>query len=196
MGPEPRTFATIPHGVLSKLVAVALLTFLLWPDPLSADSSKDHYELDVGKCSEKVAGTKNDERLIQNAIAEANSWCSGSGGVRIGGRTANWLAQNETSGNTNYCRVTGEIKCNGVTEKTTNWYGFSNSSNKDRESELRRNCKVQFTRIHVSSGIDFNSLCSTLSKSCKRVCDWEGNIKTCGETHYSHGDGSRIALCE
>jgi hypothetical protein len=73
------------------------------------------------------------------------------------------------------------------TQFLAGWYGFENSPNKDRESELRARCSPNFTRINVPSGTHFNALCESIGKKCVRVCDWEGSTKSCSESPYAYG---------
>ncbi len=76
------------------------------------------------------------------------------------------------------------------------WYGFQNSSNIDREDELHSRCASSFTRVHVADGTTFNDLCASIGLRCVQVCDWSGKTKSCADSPYSWGDGSRIGYCQ
>ncbi|TNE47963.1 MAG: hypothetical protein EP343_17975 [Deltaproteobacteria bacterium] len=80
---------------------------------------------------------------------------------------------------------------------TSGWYGFANSRNKDRNRELRMRCTRSFRRVYVSrrKGTSFDALCRSIGLVCKRVCDWEGRRKSCSDSPYRWGDGSRLAYC-
>jgi hypothetical protein len=82
-----------------------------------------------------------------------------------------------------------------VTE--SEWIGFANSPNIDRDDELRRRCLAPtFRRVPgPPSSVLFRDLCTSVGKACTTVCDWEGNAKSCDERSQSAPDGSRIAFC-
>ena len=78
------------------------------------------------------------------------------------------------------------------------WLGFANElSAQDRDVDLRKNCG-DFGRVYVPSevGNGFTDLCSHVSRSCEKVCDWEGRSLPCGTgTPGAMRDGTRIAFC-
>ena len=93
-------------------------------------------------------------------------------------------------------RVRVEYPAFQVNERrTAGWYGFQNSRNVDREAELRSRCAPSFTRVNVAKGTTFSALCASIGLRCFKVCDWDGKIKSCADSPYSWGDGSRIAYC-
>jgi uncharacterized protein YfaP (DUF2135 family) len=77
------------------------------------------------------------------------------------------------------------------------WFGFSNSQNMDKESNLQRRCARKFKRVYVPKvyGTTFSGLCRSIGLVCRRVCDWEGKAKSCQDSPYDWGDGSRLAYC-
>jgi len=78
------------------------------------------------------------------------------------------------------------------------WLGFANDlRTQDRDVELRKNCG-DFGRVYVPSevGNGFTDLCSHVSRTCEKVCDWEGRSLPCeAGTPRAMRDGTRIALC-
>lgn len=98
--------------------------------------------------------------------------------------------------NVDYSEVISKKANDSGKDATTSWYGFSNSTAQDRETELKVHCSPFYQRVHVDSGASFNDLCSSIGKTCKKVCDWEGNWQSCSDSSGGRGDGSRIAVCE
>jgi hypothetical protein len=78
------------------------------------------------------------------------------------------------------------------------WLGFANGNvAQDRDVELSRNCG-DFKRVYVpdNAGNNFNDLCGYVSKTCERVCDWEGRSISCDAVSLGgNRDGTRVALC-
>jgi hypothetical protein len=79
------------------------------------------------------------------------------------------------------------------------WFGFANGTGpQDREAELTRNCG-SFIRIEVPEkvGNKFSDLCAYRSRSCVRVCDWQGRSLPCSSLPMSgQRDGTRVGLCQ
>jgi hypothetical protein len=68
------------------------------------------------------------------------------------------------------------------------WYGFAGVL-ADRDDELRRRVG-NFRRLTVNG--NFNSLCTSIHRTCQRVIDWKGANQACS----SGRDGTRLAFCQ
>ena len=91
-----------------------------------------------------------------------------------------------------------KFSSNPTERAQTTWLGFANGNVvQDRDIELRRNCG-DFKRVYVpdNAGNNFNDLCGYVSKTCERVCDWEGRSISCDAVSLGgNRDGTRVALC-
>jgi hypothetical protein len=78
------------------------------------------------------------------------------------------------------------------------WLGFANGNvAQDRDAELRRNCGG-FKRVYVpdNAGNKFTDLCGYVSKTCEKVCDWQGGILPCDAVSQGgNRDGTRVVFC-
>lgn len=78
------------------------------------------------------------------------------------------------------------------------WLGFANGNvAQDRDADLRRNCG-DFKRVYVPDNVGnkFTDLCGYVTKTCEKVCDWEGTSIPCDAVSQGgNRDGTRVALC-